>query len=119
MGNFRGARPPLGDRGVPVHAIDDQIYSIFGVELVVLNHVVGVDSRKVIALKVEVGSFRIKVGVGDTDDDLAVPTETDVASGNQSIQIIPGDGILYFSRNDNMSIQGEGASDILTYWLLP
>jgi hypothetical protein len=115
MGNFRGARPPLG-QGVPVTAIDDQIYAAFGTELVTLTAPSG---RGTIAMKVETGTFRLKNGAGDTDDDLAAPTATDVSAGNQSLQLKTTDGIVYMSMPDVLTVQGEAGSDILTFWFLP
>jgi len=116
-GNFRGARTPSGEHAIPITAISDQLFHAFGQELIQLQRTV--DADRIIAMKVEVGSFRIKVDIGDTDDDLAAPGATDVTAGAGSLQIIPSDGIVYFSRNEHMSIQGEGASDILTFWYLP
>lgn len=118
MGSFQGARTPTGNTDIPTYAIDDQIYSIFGQELVVLQRNPA-DGRSRIAVKVEVGTFRMGVGVGDTDDDLAAPTETDVTAGGQTIQLKITDGIMVFSRNTHMKFQGEAGSDILTFWLLP
>jgi len=116
-GNFRGARAPTGESAISVTALTDQLFHAFGQELIQLQRTN--DDDRIIAVKVEVGSFRVKVGVGDTDDDLAAPTESDVVAGAGSLQLIPGDGILYFSRNEHMSLQGEGASDICTFWYLP
>lgn len=115
MGDYKGARP--AEHGaVPVHALNDQIYSIFGAELVVLSK--AESDARLMAIKVEVGSFRFKVGIGDTDDNMAAPTETDVVNGLQSMQFVVADGIQYLSRNSEMTIQGESGSDILTYWFV-
>lgn len=115
MGDFNGARKP-DDTKVPVHALNDQIYSIFGQELVVLNKAEG--GARTMVLKVEVGSFRFLVGAGDTDDNMAAPSETDVVAGGQSMQFVVADGIQYLSRPNQLAIQGEGGSDILTYWFI-
>lgn len=117
-GDFLGARKPH-DTGVPIHALSDQIFAAFGTELISLDRTgaeIGAD--KIMACKIEVGSFRFKVGFGDSDDDFAAPAETDVTAGNQSVQFAVADGIFYLSRNNIMSFQGEGASDIMTYWFL-
>lgn len=113
--SFEGARIP-DDFKVPVHAIDSQIFHMFGVELITLARVT--DEPRTMVCKVETGSFRIKIGVGDTDDALAAPTETDVENGGGSVQFVVTDGIFYLSRANVMSFQGEGASDILTFWFI-
>lgn len=115
MGDFNSARPP-DDTKVPVHALTDQIYSIFGQEQVVLSKAAG--QGRTMVFKVEVGTFRFKVGTGDTANDMAAPTETDVTAGAQSVQFAVADGLQYLSRPDELTIQGEGASDILTYWFI-
>lgn len=111
-----GARIP-DDFKIIHHALDSQIFHIFGTELVTLQRSDG-EARRM-ACKVEVGTFRFQAGVGDTDDNLAAPSATDVINGTGSVQFVVADGIFYLSRNNIMSIQGEGGSDILTFWFLP
>ncbi len=113
--SFEGARTP-DDTKVPVHAIDSQIFHMFGTELVTLQRADG--AARTMVCKVEVGSFRVQVGVGDTDDNLDAPAATEVVNGTGSVQFVVTDGIFYLSRANLMSFQGEVASDIFTYWFI-
>jgi hypothetical protein len=116
-GNFLGARKPTG---ITVHALSDQIFAAFGTELVTLDRTgANIGGDKIVACKIEVGSFRFKVGAGDSDDEMApVATPGDHVDGIQSVQFAVADGIFYLYRNNVMSVQGEGASDIMTYWFV-
>lgn len=113
MGSFVDARPEAENH--PVIVLEDTLRSAFGQELVTLQK--PADRRK-IAFKVETGSFRMKPGVGDTDDSLAAPTAADHI-GLSSIAFTTTDGVVVMQMPSVLTIQGVGASDILTYWFLP
>lgn len=115
MSNFRGARAPERE-GIPVHALDEQLFSIVGVAT---EEILAPSGRRVIMFKFEgAGVGRIKLG--PTTDLLAAPSETDQAVGDQSLPIAATDGIVafYFPMDTVLSVAVEGAGQ-LVYWFVP
>ncbi len=119
MTEFQGARTPENANEVTVHALDSQIFSAFATELVNLAKGTGIGTPSIMACKVEVGTFRFKLGPGDTDDDLAIPTTEDHTDGSGSVAFVPADGIFYLSRPQILTFQGTGGSDVMSYWFIP
>lgn len=113
LGDLNGARV-IPQEDMPAIALNVEVLAVVGATQ---EELLRPEGARMLALKVESGTFRIKPGQ-DTNP-LAAPTATDLTVGGQSVALTPTDGIVVLSAPQILTVVGSAGGDILTFWWLP
>jgi len=111
--DLQGARKPAPE-DLGALALSDQINTIVGDAQDVIARA---GNDRVLVLKVEAGSFRVRVGDLNTGFDLSPPGST-LEDGAQAVEIFVADGFVFLSAPDFLSVQGQSPTDRLAYYFL-